>query len=110
MNCPGCGNQGDHVTDKRDWEGNGLSGTKRRRECLHCGERWTTIEVTVIVRRGNVILPGILNGNGNGHRPESKPRPQVPLTAEQWALKKKLAMALHRTRCKAVVIEDEDLE
>lgn len=108
MNCPACHQQGDRVTDKRDWEGNGLAGTKRRRECLNCGNRWTTIEVTVTVKRGNVIYPGVPSTNGNGHKPA--PKPQKALTPEQRDLKKRLAMALHRARCAAVVIEDEDLE
>jgi hypothetical protein len=109
MNCPSCNQSGDRVTDKRTWEGNGLSGTKRRRECLHCGERWTTVEVTVIVTRGSVKLPNTLNDNGNGHKPAPKPKPQKPMTPKARELRKKLAMALHRARCKAMVIEGEEL-
>jgi len=40
MNCPYCGKQETKVTDKRDSEGL----TRRRRECLKCGERFTTYE------------------------------------------------------------------
>jgi len=40
MSCPYCGNLETKVTDKRD--GGGV--TRRRRECLRCGERFTTYE------------------------------------------------------------------
>jgi hypothetical protein len=109
MNCPNCHNQGDHVTDKRNWEGNGLSGTKRRRECLHCGERYTTLEVIVTFGQGRALqLPGA-NGNGNGHKPEPKPKPQVALTPKARELRKKLSIALRRARWKTTVIEGEEL-
>ena len=40
MLCPYCSNSETKVTDKRDCE----SITRRRRECLKCGKRWTTYE------------------------------------------------------------------
>lgn len=40
MLCPYCSHQETKVTDKRDSEGL----TRRRRECLKCGERFTTYE------------------------------------------------------------------
>ncbi|MBI1885094.1 MAG: transcriptional repressor NrdR [Chloroflexi bacterium] len=40
MNCPFCGHSESKVTDSRAWEG----GVRRRRECLSCGRRFTTIE------------------------------------------------------------------
>jgi hypothetical protein len=109
MNCPNCQVDSNKVTDKRNWEGSGLSGTKRRRECLGCGHRWTTLELSVTFQGRAVILPG-MSTNGNGHKPAPTPKPQVALTAKEKDLKKRLAMALHRARCKSVVIEDEDLE
>lgn len=106
MNCPNCQKEACKVTDKRNWQGNGLSGTKRRRECLGCGRRWTTLELSITFGQGRaVVLPGM---NGNGHK--SAPTPQKALTAKELDLKKRLKMALHRARCKSVVIEDEDLQ
>lgn len=40
MLCPYCNNQDTKVTDKRDNE----AVTRRRRECLKCGKRFTTYE------------------------------------------------------------------
>jgi transcriptional repressor NrdR len=40
MNCPFCGHSETKVTDSRDWE----EGIRRRRECLDCGRRFTTVE------------------------------------------------------------------
>ncbi|MCX6749064.1 MAG: transcriptional regulator NrdR [Candidatus Pacearchaeota archaeon] len=40
MFCPYCKNSETKVTDKRDSEGE----TRRRRECLKCGKRFTTYE------------------------------------------------------------------
>lgn len=37
MNCPMCQHEDSRVTDSR--------GDRRRRECLHCRHRWTTIEL-----------------------------------------------------------------
>jgi len=40
MLCPYCGNEETRVTDKRDSK----NETRRRRECLKCGKRFTTYE------------------------------------------------------------------
>ena len=40
MLCPYCGNDDTKVTDKRDTK----DETRRRRECLKCGKRFTTYE------------------------------------------------------------------
>ena len=40
MNCPFCGHEDTKVTDSRPDE----AGIRRRRECLGCGRRFTTIE------------------------------------------------------------------
>lgn len=54
MLCPYCGNDETKVTDKRDSK----NETRRRRECLKCGKRFTThenivpVEVYVIKKDG----------------------------------------------------------
>lgn len=59
MKCPRCGNEGDKVVDSRSVrEGRAV---RRRRECLDCGERFTTYEaletrpVLVIKRSGERV-------------------------------------------------------
>lgn len=43
MKCPCCGKENDRVKDSRDWmEGRGV---RRRRECLDCGWKWSTVEL-----------------------------------------------------------------
>ncbi|MCG8470084.1 MAG: transcriptional regulator NrdR [Gemmatimonadetes bacterium] len=42
MQCPGCGHPEDRVVDSRTSRGG--RATRRRRECLGCGERFTTYE------------------------------------------------------------------
>ncbi len=42
MNCPFCGHSETKVTDSRPEES--VGGIRRRRECLACGRRFTTIE------------------------------------------------------------------
>ena len=42
MKCPYCKTSETKVVDKRDSEDNGV--TRRRRECLSCGKRFTTYE------------------------------------------------------------------
>jgi len=54
MQCPYCTNSETKVTDKRDQE----SISKRRRECLKCGKRFTTyerveLELYVIKKNGS---------------------------------------------------------
>ena len=45
MNCPNCGSPQSRVTDSRARED--TKSIRRRRECLKCGERWTTREVII---------------------------------------------------------------
>ena len=49
MNCPFCGNPESKVTDSRPDE----AGIRRRRECLACGRRFSTIER---IELGGVVL------------------------------------------------------
>jgi len=42
MRCPWCGHPDDRVVDSRSHDGG--SAIRRRRECLHCGRRFTTFE------------------------------------------------------------------
>jgi len=57
MKCPYCKSADTKVVDKRDAEE--VSATRRRRECLQCGKRFTTYErienvsLTVIKKNGN---------------------------------------------------------
>lgn len=108
MNCPNCQADDNRVTDKRNWKNAFLVGTRRRRECRHCHHRFTTIEVIARHAPDGAIIPPTVFG-GNGRKPAPTPKPQKALTAKEKDLKKRLAMALHRARCRAVVIEDEDL-
>lgn len=41
--CPNCGKSYSKVIDKRMQRNTGI--WRRRRECLHCGARWNTIEI-----------------------------------------------------------------
>ena len=43
MNCPKCGDNDPIVIDSRQKP----YGTRRRRECLVCGHRYSTVEVSV---------------------------------------------------------------
>ncbi|MGQ9657636.1 MAG: transcriptional regulator NrdR [Fimbriimonadales bacterium] len=42
MRCPYCGVDEDHVVDSRPSQGGAV--IRRRRECFHCGKRYTTFE------------------------------------------------------------------
>lgn len=44
MNCSHCGHDQTKVIDSRDWE----QGIRRRRECLSCTQRFTTVEAIVL--------------------------------------------------------------
>ena len=44
MNCSHCGHNQTKVIDSRDWE----QGIRRRRECLSCMQRFTTVEGVVL--------------------------------------------------------------
>ena len=104
MNCPTCHQTGDRVTDKRPWQAGGLCGIRRRRECLHCKARFTTLEIIArLGPDGSVILPGL------SEQPAPKPKPQKALTAKERDLKKRLAVALYRARAVALRIEGEEL-
>ena len=69
MRCPSCGHEEDKVVDSRATKEN--SAVRRRRECLECGQRFTTyeyIEHTPVVvvkkdgRREHLSREKILNG------------------------------------------------
>ncbi len=69
MRCPSCGHEEDKVVDSRSTKEN--SAVRRRRECLECGQRFTTYEyiehAPVIVvkkdgRREHFSREKILNG------------------------------------------------
>jgi len=55
MKCPYCSSTKTKVTDKRDSDEEGI--TRRRRECLKCGRRFTTYErpeiETIVVKKDN---------------------------------------------------------
>jgi transcriptional repressor NrdR len=60
MNCPFCGSPDTRVVDSRDTEGK--DAVRRRRECVACGQRFTTYEkteeipITVVKRDGSTEL------------------------------------------------------
>jgi len=56
MRCPWCGHLEDRVVDSREAQ-DGLA-TRRRRECLGCGRRFTTYE------RIDEILPAVVKKDG----------------------------------------------
>lgn len=56
MRCPYCREDNDRVIDSRS--GDGGDFTRRRRECLTCGRRFTTIE------RVELTLPAIVKRDG----------------------------------------------
>lgn len=69
MRCPSCGHEEDKVVDSRSTKEN--SAVRRRRECLECGQRFTTYEYiehapVVVVkkdgRREHFSREKILNG------------------------------------------------
>jgi len=72
MKCPFCGSEETKVRDKRETEDSIV--TRRRRECLSCGKRFTTyerietVEITVVKKDGrrehfdrNKMLTGLLH-------------------------------------------------
>jgi transcriptional repressor NrdR len=60
MNCPFCGLADSRVVDSRETEGR--DAIRRRRECISCGQRFTTYEkideipITVVKRDGSTEL------------------------------------------------------
>jgi transcriptional repressor NrdR len=60
MRCPGCGQDDDHVVDSRPQPGG--EAIRRRRECLGCGERFTTYEriertPLMVRKRSGAVVP-----------------------------------------------------
>jgi transcriptional repressor NrdR len=60
MRCPGCGQDDDHVVDSRPQPGG--AAIRRRRECLACGERFTTYErierpALLVRKRSGAVVP-----------------------------------------------------
>ncbi len=78
MQCPVCGHEEDKVVDSRLAEDG--RATRRRRECLACGSRYTTFEriegspLTVIKRSGEEV-PFDRDKIADGLRMASKNRP-----------------------------------
>lgn len=62
MTCPACGENQDIVSDSREWYGT----KRRRRECLKCGERWSTVEVRYEI--GDTAPVRLNNKRGNYRR------------------------------------------
>ena len=52
--CPSCGKTGSKIIDTRMENGY----RKRKRECLSCGSRWSTIEVRMKERSNNYDRAG----------------------------------------------------
>ncbi|MET0894934.1 MAG: transcriptional regulator NrdR [Acidimicrobiia bacterium] len=60
MRCPYCANDDDKVVDSRPAD-DGMA-VRRRRECLHCGKRFTTYErfeeiMLTVVKRSGAMVP-----------------------------------------------------
>jgi transcriptional repressor NrdR len=83
MRCPYCGHEEDRVVDSRETQDG--QATRRRRECLDCGRRFTTYE------RIEEVLPQVVKKDG---RREPFARPKIvegvatacqkrPVSAEQ---------------------------
>src|SRR5690606_11315356 len=53
MRCPYCGQNKDKVIDSRETDG--AASIRRRRQCLHCGKRFTTYEHVESTTRLSVI-------------------------------------------------------
>lgn len=49
MKCPDCSNTRNAVIDKRNNQDSSVN--RRRRKCLNCGKRWSTIEVNILRER-----------------------------------------------------------
>jgi transcriptional repressor NrdR len=99
MRCPSCGHEEDKVVDSRSTKEN--AAVRRRRECLKCGQRFTTYEyiehAPVIVvkkdgRREHFSREKILNGLLRAC--EKRPVPRDTL--------EKLVNEVERTVCNSV--------
>lgn len=69
MNCTKCGSSQVHVTDTR---GKGARCIYRRRHCLACGNRWTTLELPVGDLRQAVGVINGLEGRKHGKKHPAK--------------------------------------
>jgi transcriptional repressor NrdR len=72
MKCPFCGEDNDRVMDSRSGEGGAF--TRRRRECVACGRRFTTVE------RVETNLPAVIKRDGR-REPFSREKILVGLRA-----------------------------
>src|SRR3989304_106833 len=84
MNCPFCSNAETKVTDSRPEQ----DGIRRRRECLACGQRFTTLErvelggVVLLKKDGRRGAVGRAKSVGGGPRPwEKRPIPSGAVEA-----------------------------
>ena len=59
MRCPYCGFTDTKVTDSRDAD----DGIRRRRECLSCGQRFTTLERLAV---GSLLVGSLASHWGTG--------------------------------------------
>jgi transcriptional regulator NrdR family protein len=79
MNCPKCGSDNNQVVDSRDQ----VDAIRRRRKCLHCFARFTTMEIHAVklssIRSAikvalNTVQPYRLRENANGDDDEGTPQ------------------------------------
>lgn len=78
MRCPSCSTDDDRVVDSRSAEDG--TAIRRRRECLACGERFTTFEraeevIVMVTKRSGDLEPFDLEKVVNGLRSACKNRP-----------------------------------
>ena len=88
MRCPSCAGSSDRVIDSREAE-QGFA-IRRRRECLHCGYRYTTFErgataILVVVKRSGEREPFARDKLVAGLRSATKNRPVEPDALEALA-------------------------
>lgn len=53
MMCPACNHTRNTVTDKRNNQDSSVN--RRRRKCLNCGHKWSTIEVNILRERSQTL-------------------------------------------------------
>lgn len=105
MKCPKCGSGQSTVLDSREWQGEDQTGIRRRRQCSECGERYSTVELLIEFVNGR-------NSNAKNTQQVARKAPVLSIRkvkGKQAAKKALFNQALHRARCKAIAIEDEDL-
>lgn len=88
MRCPVCASLDDKVVDSRAAEDGGA--IRRRRECLHCGRRFTTYErvedvALTVVKRDGTRQPFDRAKVASGVRSSAKNLPLVQARAEEIA-------------------------